>query len=89
MTYKPHDINMDHMISGITPSTPSRISTSSYFITTTMTMTPPREQTTETDTKMGEKYFSSLNVIFYCMICQYREKLASGMGCNRNNIVRN
>ena len=77
------------MISGITPSTPSRISTSSYFTTTTMTMTQPREQTTETDTKMGEKYFSSLNVIFYCMICQYREKLASGIGCNRNNIVRN
>ena len=68
LTNKPHDINVDRMISGITPSTPSRISTSSYFTTTTMTMTPPREQTTETDTKMGEKYLSSVNVIFYQII---------------------
>ena len=58
LTYKPHDMNMDHMISGITPSTPSRISTPSYF--TAMTMTQPREQTTEIDT-MGEKHFSSFN----------------------------
>ena len=60
LKYKPHDINLDHMISGITPSTPSRISSSSYFTTTTMTMTKPKEQTTEGDT-IGEKYFSSLN----------------------------
>ena len=70
---------MDHMISGITPSTPSRISTSSYFTTTTMTMTQPREQTTETDT-MGEKYFLSLNVIFYHMNFQYLEKNLAAWG---------
>ena len=68
LTYKPQDINVDHMISGITTSTPSRISTSSYFTTTTMTMTQPREQTIETNTKMGEKYLSSVKVIFYQMI---------------------
>ena len=77
------------MISGTTPSTLSRISTSSYFTTTTMTMTQPREQTTETDT-MGEKYFLSLNVIFYHINYQYLEKnLAAWGGANMNNIVMN
>ena len=51
LTYKPHDINIDPMISGTTTSTPSKISTSSYLTMATMTMTQPREQTTETDTK--------------------------------------
>ena len=89
LTYKPNDINKGHMISGIRPSTPYRISTSSYFTTTTMTMTQPREQTTETDTKMGEKYLSSVNVIFYQIIWHYREKFSPGVGGNRNNIEIN
>ena len=64
LTYKPNDINKGHMISGIRPSTPYRISTSSYFTTPTMTMTKTRGPTTDIDRK-GEKYFLSLQMWWY------------------------
>ena len=61
LTYKPNDINIDHMISGTTSSSPSRISTSSYFTTPTMTSAQTIEPTTEIETK-GEKYFLNIQI---------------------------
>ena len=63
---------MYYNISGTTPSTPSRISSYSYSKTSAMTMTQPRETTTETDTVGKTHFYNSssfilVQVVFNCV----------------------